>query len=409
MWLTGFDAPSCSTVYLDKPMRNHTLMQTIARANRVFPGKHSGLIVDYANVFASLEKALAIYGAGRGGATPVRDKAQLIGELRKVLEEATAFCAAQGVDVAVIEGAPSGSVERVKLIGEAVEKLISPDPLRKEFLAHERLVNTLYKAVKPDPTVLEFVSRVSCLAIIADSIRQKTGGGQRADISGILAEVNRLLDESVAAEGFRIREKEQRYGQAIIDLSKIDFEKLAKRFAQSKTKNIELEQLKAAIRAQLNKLVRLNKTRADYLSKFEELIESYNAGSRSIEELFRELMSLSRSLSEEQERHVRENLSEEELTVFDILTRPGPELTTEERDEVKKVTRQLLHRLKSLLVLDWRGRIGARATVRQAIEEELDDGLPRAYTPQVYQTKVSAVFEHVFESYQGEGASVFTM
>ena len=67
MWLTGFDAPSCSTVYLDKPMRNHTLMQTIARANRVFPGKHSGVIVDYANVFASLEKALAIYGAGKGG------------------------------------------------------------------------------------------------------------------------------------------------------------------------------------------------------------------------------------------------------------------------------------------------------------------------------------------------------
>jgi len=120
-------------------------------------------------------------------------------------------------------------------------------------------------------------------------------------------------------------------------------------------------------------------------------------------------MSLSRSLSEEQERHVRENLSEEELTVFDILTRPGPELTTEERDEVKKVARHLLHRLKSLLVLDWRGRIGTRATVRQAIEEELDDGLPRAYTPELYQTKVSAVFEHVFESYQGEGASVFTM
>src|SRR6478736_9053525 len=82
MWLTGFDAPSCATIYLDKPMRNHTLMQTIARANRVFPGKHSGLIVDYANVFASLEKALAIYAKGQGGATPVRDKRQLVEELR---------------------------------------------------------------------------------------------------------------------------------------------------------------------------------------------------------------------------------------------------------------------------------------------------------------------------------------
>jgi len=92
MWLTGFDAPSCSTVYLDKPMRNHTLMQTIARANRVFPGKHSGMIVDYANVFASLEQALAIYGTGKGGTNPVKDKAQLVESLRDAVESAMAFC-----------------------------------------------------------------------------------------------------------------------------------------------------------------------------------------------------------------------------------------------------------------------------------------------------------------------------
>src|SRR5437870_11309577 len=100
MWLTGFDAPSCSTVYLDKPMRNHTLMQTIARANRVFPGKHSGMIADYANVFASLEKALAIYGAGKGGATPVRNKVELLVELRKAVDAAATFCRAQNVDIA---------------------------------------------------------------------------------------------------------------------------------------------------------------------------------------------------------------------------------------------------------------------------------------------------------------------
>jgi type I restriction enzyme R subunit len=91
MWLTGFDAPSCSTIYLDEPMRNHTLMQTIARANRVFPGKHSGLIVDYANVFTSLEEALAIYGKGKDGAAPVRDKGQLLESLRKALQEPTSF------------------------------------------------------------------------------------------------------------------------------------------------------------------------------------------------------------------------------------------------------------------------------------------------------------------------------
>lgn len=395
MWLTGFDAPSCSTIYLDKPMRNHTLMQTIARANRVFPGKHSGLIADYANVFASLEKALAIYGAGKGGATPVRDKAELIKELRKGVEAAVAFCAKHGVDVTAIEAA--SGLSKIGLIGDAVDALISPDPLRKEFLAHERLVRTLFQAIKPDPAVLEFVSRVYCLATIADEIRLRTGGSKPADISTVLAKVNELLDDSIEADGFTIRPSED--GRAIIDLAKIDFDKLAKRFKQSKKKNIDLEQLKVAIRAQLDKLIRLNKTRADYLTKFEELIESYNSGSRTIQELFDELLAFSRGLNEEEQRHVREHLTEAELTVFDLLTRPGPHLTADEREEVKKVARQLLQRVKQALVIDWRQKAQARAQVRMAIEDQLDDGLPRAYSPEIYQQKCSAVFEHVFETY----------
>ena len=133
MWLTGFDAPSCSTVYLDKPMRNHTLMQTIARANRVFPGKHSGVIVDYANVFASLEKALAIYGAGKDGKSPVRDKQQLVDELRGAIAEATAFCTRHDVMLAGIEALAAGGLDRLQAVEDALNALISPDPLRRDF------------------------------------------------------------------------------------------------------------------------------------------------------------------------------------------------------------------------------------------------------------------------------------
>ena len=133
MWLTGFDAPSCSTVYLDKPMRNHTLMQTIARANRVFPGKHSGVIVDYANVFASLEKALAIYGAGQGGTNPVKDKAQLVEALRQAVIAATEFCTNHGVDLAAMEALPLTGMERLAAVENAINALISPDALRREF------------------------------------------------------------------------------------------------------------------------------------------------------------------------------------------------------------------------------------------------------------------------------------
>ncbi|MDZ4855274.1 MAG: type I restriction endonuclease subunit R [Nitrospirota bacterium] len=404
MWLTGFDAPSCSTVYLDKPMRNHTLMQTIARANRVFPGKHSGLIVDYANVFASLEQALAIYAIGQSGAHPVRDKQQLVEALRQAITDAVAFCRQHGVSLEDVERTIVGSLERLTKIVDAVECLISPDPLRKDFLAQERWVWTLFQAVKPDPAVLKFSSRVACLTTIAETIRERTGEGP-ADISTVMTDLNKILDASVAADGFHIPEGKKDHG--VIDLTKIDFDALAKRFGKSKTKNIDLEQLKTAIRAHLDKLIRLNRTRADYLTKFEELIESYNAGSRNIEDLFAELLALSRTLNEEQQRHVRERLSEEELVVFDILTRPAPELGPEERAEVKKLAKELLEKLKQLLVLEWRQKASARSQVKLAIEEVLDQGLPRSYTPDLYKQKCSAVFEHFYETYGDRGVSIY--
>ena len=400
MWLTGFDAPSCSTVYLDKPMRNHTLMQTIARANRVFPGKHSGMIVDYANVFASLERALAIYGAGKGGTSPVQDKQQLVAELRKAIEAATTFCAAQRVMLGDIEQLVSGSMERLQRIDDAVNALISPDPLRSEFFSHERLVSTLYGAVKPDPAALEFASRVACLATLGEAIRAMLNPNP-PDISQVMKAINGLLDESIT--GHAIRES----GPPALDLSTINFEALAARFNKSKHKNTDLEMLKVAIRAQLEKMIRLNRTRADFAGKFETLIESYNAGSRSIEELFEELLKLSLSLNDEEQRHVRENMSEEELVILDILTRPAPELSTEERNEVKKVARDLLVKLKGLLVLNWRQKSTARSQLKLAIEDTLDLGLPRAYTPELYRQKCSAVFEHVYESYPERDAGVY--
>jgi type I restriction enzyme R subunit len=402
MWLTGFDAPSCSTVYLDKPMRNHTLMQTIARANRVFPGKHSGVIVDYANVFASLEKALAIYGAGTGGRSPVKDKQKLVDELRKAVENATAFCAQHQVSLEDIEKLPLGSLQRLQRIEDALNTLISPDPLRREFLGHERLIATLYRAIKPDPAALEFAGRVVCISTIADAIRAKLNPNP-ADISQVMGGISALLDKSIS--GMTIGEQ----GPPALDLSKINFEALANRFRASKHKNTDLEVLKAAIRAQLEKLIQLNRTRADFAEKFEALIESYNAGSRSIEELLDELVKFSRNLTDEQERHVRENMTEEELAILDILTRPAPELSTEERAEVKKVARALLNRLKQLLVLNWRQKAAARAQLKLTIEDALDTGLPRAYTPELYRQKCSKVFEHMYESYPERNAGVYAV
>jgi type I restriction enzyme R subunit len=400
MWLTGFDAPSCSTLYLDKPMRNHTLMQTIARANRVFPGKHSGLIIDYANVFASLEKALALYG-GRsgGGAKPTQDKSVLVGQLRQVLTEAVRFCAEHGVDIAAIHAQTDG-MQRLQLIDDAVEALIAPESLRQKFQEQQRLVQLLHAAIKPDPAAQEFAAAVGALNSIAASIRLKLNPNP-PDITTVMGQIGQVLDQSIT--GIAIRDQ----GPPSIDLSRIDFQALADRFRQKKNKKTELEELKALIAAQLARMVQLNPTRADFREKFEALIASYNAGSRSVEQIYKDLVQLSLQLSQEQQRHIRENLSEEELAMFDILLQSAPDLSGSDRARVKQSARELVERIKELLVLNWQQKSAARARLKVVIEEALDLGLPRAYTPELYRQKCEAVFAHIEQAYPERDQSVY--
>jgi type I restriction enzyme R subunit len=298
-----------------------------------------------------------------------------------------------------MEALPPGGIERLSVIENAIDALISPDALRREFFGHEKFVSTLYRAVKPDSVAIEFSVRVAGIATLAAAIRAKLSPNP-PDITAILKQIGELLDDSIT--GLQIREE----GPPAIDLSKINFEALAERFKQSNHKNTDLEALKAAIAAKLEKLVRLNRTRADFAEKFEALIESYNNGSRNIEQLFEELLKLSNSLDHEQERHVRENLCEEELVIFDILTRPAPELTTAERDEVKKVAKDLLSRIQTLLVLNWRQKAAARSSLKLAIEDTLDC-LPQSYDRPLYAKKCTDLFEHIYENYPERDQSVY--
>jgi type I restriction enzyme R subunit len=316
------------------------------------------------------------------------------------VDAATTFCASRQVILPAIEQLAAGSMARLQRIDDAVNSLISPDPLRREFFGHERIVGTLYGAVKPDPAALEFAGRVASLTAIAEAIRAKLNPNP-ADITEVMGDIGMLLDASITGVDMPARPA------PVMDLSKIDFEALRSRFKESKQKNTDLEVLKATIRAMLERLISLNATRADFAKKFEELIESYNAGSRNIEELFEELVKLSRNLSQEQQRHLRENMTEEELVIFDILTRPAPELSADERAEVKKVARELLNRLKQLLVLNWRQKSSARSQIKLTIEDVLDTGLPRAYDKPLYAQKCSALFEHIFESYPERDAGVY--
>ncbi len=396
MWLTGFDAPSCSTIYLDKPMRGHTLMQTIARANRVYGDKVNGLIVDYANVFAELEKALALYASGsQGDELPVKDKSELVEALEEALRQIEAFCREEKVHLEKVREDP------VNQLIPAINRLARTDQVKDTFLGHARDVERLYKAVMPDPIIPELAPKCQVVQEIAKGLRALK---EPADLAAVLKKIEQTLDGSIVGEpGLKPGEQ-----TTTIDLSQVDFEALEKKFRQSKTKNTETARLRALIERKLEKLVRLNASRYDYLDRFQKMVENYNNGALTIEQLFEELVSFSKQLNEEEERHMRENLSEEELAVFDILTRPGPDLTPEETAEIKKVCRDMLGKLKTeKLVLDWRKRRTTRAGVKMAIEEMLDAGLPQKYTEDLFEQKCGALFQHVLEKYPQRNAGVY--
>ena len=403
MWMTGFDVPSCSTLYLDKPMRNHTLMQTIARANRVYPGKVSGLIVDYAGVFRKLERALAIYGAGDGGEKPVEDKAALGAALRQALGETRDLCQNNGVDVAAIQVAKGFA--RIGLLDDAVEALVTSEEIKRRYLDLANTVQRLFKAVLPDPAAREFAAEVKPVQVIADKIRSLI---PPANISLVMGQVEELLDRSIATEGYIIRDAgrpgEDEYW---IDLSKIDFADLAEKFKTGRRRTLN-ERLKGTVAQKLMAMVRLNRTRMDYLERFQAMIDAYNAGSLNVEEFFQQLVEFAESLNEEEQRAVGEQLNEEELALFDLLTKPQIEMSNADRDKVKATARELLAALKAgKLVLDWRKRQQARAEVRVTIEKMLDRGLPKAYTPELFEQKSTAVFQHVYDAYYGAGRSVY--
>jgi len=401
--MTGFDVPSCSTLYLDKPMRNHTLMQTIARCNRVYPGKVSGLIVDYAGVFRNLEKALSIYGAGRGGDKPVEDKIALVAALRQALGETKSLCQEQGVNLTAIQAAEGFA--RVGLLDDAVEALVGTEEVKLRYLDLANTVQRLYKAVLPDPAAREFAVEVTPVQVIADKIRSLI---PPADISLVMQQVEGLLDRSIATEGYLIREQSAPYdNEHWIDLSKIDFEKLAEKFKTGRKRTLN-EKLKGTVAQKLMAMVRLNRTRMDYLERFQAMIDAYNAGSLNAEEFFQQLMAFARSLNEEEKRGVGEQLNEEELALFDLLTKPQIAMSAADREKVKATAKELLATLKAgKLVLDWRKRQQARAEVRVTIEKLLDQGLPKAYTPELFEKKTTAVFQHVYDAYYGAGRSVY--
>ena len=264
-----------------------------------------------------------------------------------------------------------------------------------------------FRAILPDKAANEIAPDATLFSVLRQKIVELN---PTADISDIMAGVEGLLDESIAVQGYTIDAPIRAAGdvEGLVDLSRIDFEALKAKFKSTARKNTEIEKLKSMIEARLKRMLELNHTRKDFLEKFQKMIDEYNAGSKNLQEFFQELIDFAQDLTEEEQRGVAEGLTEEELAIFDLLTKPEPKLSKAEEVAVKKVAKDLLEKLKvEKLVLDWRKKQQTRAEVQDTIEQILDQ-LPPVYIKPIYQKKCDLAYQHFYGQYPSAKKNIYS-
>ena len=410
MWLTGFDAPSVSTLYLDKPMKDHTLMQTIARANRVtsylIQGvlKKNGEIVDYYNVFRNMKKALSNYAMGDENneeETPVQDKSNLFNLLDDAILAGSSFCSSIGINLN--EALDSGSTfTKVQYFEFFANELLKKDTYWKEFKVYENTISSLYEACKPE--ILNSNSRpiISVFQYLRGVVETVLG---QTDFETVKQKISELLDQSIITSNpdlFNTEGKPEfqivKAGK-VLDLSKIDFEKLKEEFKEKPHKNIEIASIRDFIEKKLNEMMKENSTRFAFAERLNEIVGRYNSGGMSTENYFEELLKYAEEMKTEDERYVREGLTKDELELFDVLKKE--KMTKAEKIKVKNAAKHLLKRLveeqPKVLVQDWFKDTQTQEKVKSAIEEVLDGDLPDSYNKELFQQKTKQVFGMILD------------
>ncbi len=415
MWLTGFDAPTLSTLYLDKPMQGHTLMQTIARANRVTSWKinevekRNGEIVDYYNVFRNIKLALKDYAQGQDADddSPVKEKTELFRLLDDAIEQGFAFCHERAVTLREVLGSED-VFKQVERFESFADTLLANDEWRKSFNVYENTITSLYEACKPEVLGYGKGREVAAFQYLRGVIEAHI---EQKDIDAISRKIAELLDESVVVNGaaeLKTQQKDAKY-QIIQkgktwDLSKINFDKLREEFKQAAYKHIEIADLRAFLQHKLELMLQQNATRTDFAQRLQQIIDTYNAGGSSTENYYEDLMQFTEDLRTEDERHIREGLSEDELELFDLLKKD--KMTQDETQKVKLAAKSLLHRLLEerprVLVQDWYKDTQTQKTVRSAVEKILDRDLPESYDRVLFREKCDNVF-HLMLDYASHG------
>jgi len=390
MWITGFDVPNLSTLYLDKPLKNHTLMQTIARANRVAEGKTNGLIVDYIGVFKNVQRALAIYAATKTDSDEIiKDKQELLENLKSQVSKTSEFLLKEDINLPVLLQAPSE--QKILLLEKYANALVADAEKKKQFLNIASNLHNSYLAVLPDPSAEDYYSQVTAIKVLASRIRDV--GNLSVDVSAVKKDLEDLLDRSIQTGEYVITHKR------IKDLSALDANTLHDFFEKLENKNMQIESLKSELEQKISDMVKKNKARLKFMERLDSLLSEYNNGAHDIDQLFEDLVKLAKDLSEEEQRAVKENLTEEELAIFDLLLKDN--LNPNETEKVKKTARGLLSKLKAeKLVLDWREKEQSRSGVKTTIEDILYDSLPEpTYSQKDCDYKGAEIYNFIYEHY----------
>ena len=374
MWLTGFDVECLSTLYIDKPMKAHTLMQAIARANRCYPGKDFGLIVDYNGMLKSLREALAQYALGDEGdgaeeiVAPVEERVKA---LREAIEATEAHLLGLGFDPSRLAIAKGWT--RIQALADAAEAVYTSDEAKRRFEILARQVFIRFKALLMEPSAFAFAERHDNIEAIYKKLTERR---DTADVTSLLKELHRIVNAAIRAQQPQVSAPEE---SRTWDLSKIDLAKLRDEFARKlKRKATALQDIREIVEQRLAEMLRRNPLRMDYYKKYQEIIADYNREKDrvTIEETFARLEELVVSLDEEQRRAAEEGLSEDELALFDLFQKPS--LTKNERERLKQGSKLLLQELSKLVtpLEQWTQKEQTQAEVEVFILDHLFQMLP---------------------------------
>jgi len=416
MWITGFDAPCISTVYLDKPIKGHTLMQTIARANRVYDDeKENGLIVDCGNVNKPLEKAYSIYGEGgsRGGngektpngsERPFELLEGLAEELKETIKQTKGYLTELGYDLNDLSKADAKPMEKIANIKKAVDCICLNETTRTKFEIMARDVFRKYHALYPEVQVKPFVRQFNAIEAIYQQLNQQT---KSADVISIIMELQQVVNDSIVIDNTSVNEPKE---EVYVDLSTLDFDKLKAAFAKTQKKNTVVYDLQRAVDMKLEQMLKENPLRLEFYERYQEIIKEYNQG-KSLEDTvtaFNNLNEFIKDLSFEEARAFREELDQESLAIFDLL-KTGKELSTKELKAVKKVAVDLLLKLKAekLRVERWRESRQLTAQVKTIIFDTLQWLPQESYSDQEVGEKTINIYQHIYSNYPGGGNSVY--